>query len=440
MSRLPRDRPLTDDYARLNRERWAFFPFALVAGLATGGLAVAFRLCLDAGERLRGRLLDWAADNGAVGFAAAAAGCGAAVAVAVVLVRRVAPEAAGSGLPHLKGLLETHGPFRAARVLWVKFVSGAAAIGGGLGLGREGPTIQMGAAAASLLGRRWRDRHPDDRDSLLICGAAAGLAAAFNAPLAAVVFALEELQVRVSHSVFFATAVAALAADVVTRSALGGQPVESLALARTPTVGDLPYCVAVGVVAGGAGLLFHRGIIFAGRWARSSGPTRTAAGIIAAAVGVAALGLAEPAAVGTGLELMGGIVSGATPMAALLALFSARFVLTVGSYGLGPAGGIFAPMLLLGGMVGAGMGRVAALVGAPHSPEPAVWATAGMAAFFGAVVRCPLTGIVLLVEMTGSYPLLLPLLCSAFVAAGLGDLARLPPVYDALKDDAAGHK
>lgn len=427
------------DYARLNQERWALFPRVFATGLAAGAIGVAFRFSLEAAEAVHLRHLQWARDAGWVGLLAVAPPTVAAVVVAVFAVRWFAPEAAGSGLPHIKGLLQYGGPFRDVRVIAVKFVSGVLGIGAGLGLGREGPTIQMGAAAGRWVGRRWTNNPPDVQDSLLICGGAAGLAAAFNAPVAAVIFALEELQVRFSHTVFFSAAVACLVADVVTRFTLGELPVFHLpADFRPPTVDGLPHCVLIGVLGGLLGIAFNRSLLAVTAISRRLRDRWVLVNCVLGGALVAALGWMEPTAVGGGLKLVDELFDRKIALGAAVWFLVVRVALTTGSYGLGSAGGIFAPLLLVGGLLGTAVGQAGHQFGVPGTPDAVVCTAAGMAALFGGMVRCPLTGIVLLVAMTGSYPLILPLMCAAFVAAGVADVFHDEPIYTALMNLGRG--
>jgi CIC family chloride channel protein len=419
-----------NQFIRINQERSWLFPRAAMLGLVAGLVAVAFRWLLAQGEGLFLQWATWCRSFGSGGFFLLLLVTGGAAALAVFLTRAFAPEAGGSGIPHVKLVLLGRRRFRDLRVLVVKFFSGVIGIGGGLALGREGPTVQMGAA----LGRRaslWTARG-EESEALIICGAAAGLAAAFNAPLAALVFALEELQVRFNQSVFFAAAVAALLADVVARSFAGELPVFHVTIGMMPTVWHLPHALAIGVAAGLLGIVFNDVLVGAVRrsraWPKSwlvvvGGLTVTA---------IATTAWVEPHAVGGGMGLTDHLLAGPQPLRILLALLVLRFVLTVGSYSLGSAGGIFAPMLLIGGLLGMGLGEAGHLMGIPFTPDPTIAALIGMAAFFAAVVRCPLTGIVLMVEMTGYYPMVLVLLAAAFVAVGVADFFHREPVYEAL--------
>ena len=186
------------DFLRAHEQRRRQAPRAIVVGAVTGLVAVAFAELLEASQRLRASIIGAGGLTGFVGSIALAAAGGA---IAVTLVRAFAPETSGSGIPHLKAVLHHLRPMRWLRVLLVKFAGGIAAIGGGLTLGREGPTVQMGGAIGQMVGG-WFPCTPREKQSLVAAGAGAGLAAAFNAPLSGLVFVLEELQRDFAPTVF----------------------------------------------------------------------------------------------------------------------------------------------------------------------------------------------------------------------------------------------
>ena len=431
----PTTSPVNDavqnNFKRINQERWGLFPKAALLGLVTGLVAVAFRLFLDQGEGLFQQCVLRCESLGWIGFLPLLLIVGFAITLAAFLTRDFAPEAGGSGIPHVKLVLLGKQPFRDLRVLVVKFLSGVIGISGGLALGREGPTVQMGAALGRRAGRLL-SLPREESDSLLICGCAAGLAAAFNAPLAGLMFALEELQVRFNQKVFFAAAVAALVADIVARTLAGELPVFHVAIKDAPTVLQMPHALVVGVATGLLGILFNRAVVGAARLGRTQGRGWLVLCCGLAAVAIATTAWFAPQAIGGGLGLTAHILDGPEPLRLLAVLLVVRFLLTVVSYRLGSAGGIFAPLLLLGGLLGLGIGEAARRLGIPGTPDLAIMTLIGMGAFFAAVVRCPITGIVLLVEMTGYYPMVLLLFAASFTAVGVADFFHQEPVYEAL--------
>jgi CIC family chloride channel protein len=320
---------------------------------------------------------------------------------------------------------------RPARLLPVKFVGGLLALGSGMALGREGPSVQLGgavgAAVADRIGRGTRDRQ-----TFIAAGAGAGLAAAFNAPLAGLVFVLEEVQRDFRPLVFGATFIAAAMATVVSQFFSGPFPVFEVAPFPIPPLNLLAGFALVGVLCGVFGVLFNRSIVRGlDLFERvASGRHVALAGVVGAAAGLAAW--FAPAMVGGGHDFSEMILGGDIALAAIPLWFAFRFALTVASYSTGAPGGVFAPMLVLGALVGLGVGEAAAALYPALVSSPVAFAVVGMAAFFAAVVRAPLTGLVLIVEMTGSYALMLPLLLACFCAFVVAESFRVAPLYEAL--------
>lgn len=422
----------------MRRASWLWLVVsAAVVGAVAGVLGAAFREALAAAQDWRDDLVAWADGAGAGGALAVAAAVAAGVAVSVWLVRRFAPQTAGSGIPDVeRELLHEGAPTATARVIPVKFLAGALSIGSGLTLGREGPTVQMGGVAGSLASRLGR-RLPEP-ELLLAAGAGAGLAAAFNAPLAGALFVAEELLHRFSTRLVAAALVASAASVVVLRAWLDpGLDLPVSGLGAQPTAG-LPAFAVLGLVAGAVGLAFNRSLFrVLDGVARIPRLTPVAlAAAVGAAVGLVAWGF--PSVVGDGYPLAQETLTGDPALATMGAILAARFALTLASYGIGAAGGLFAPLIVIGAELGRIAGELAHDVAPGAVPEPAALAVAGMAAVVVASVRAPLTGVVLILEMTGAFELLLPTLVACglayIVPAALGDR----PVYDALRERGSG--
>ena len=196
---------------------------ALVAGAAAGLVGAVFRLSLEQADRLRNALIGWAHGEEAAGFLLVVAACASATAIAGWLVRRFSPYAAGSGIPHVEAVLREELPPIPFRLIPVKFLGGLLAIGSGLALGREGPTVQMGASLAHLVGKLFARTWADCR-VLIAAGAGAGLGTAFNAPIAGAVFVLEELVQRFEHRIAIAALGASATAIGVARLLVGDMP------------------------------------------------------------------------------------------------------------------------------------------------------------------------------------------------------------------------
>ena len=431
------------EYLEVSHQRHKLFPRAALVGLCAGGVAVIFRALLAAGDALRNDLITWSHSVPIFGwlFPMLFSATGALLASAIVFC--YAPETGGSGIPHLKAVLHRLRDLSWIRVLVVKMVSGVLAIGSGLALGREGPTVQMGGAIADGISRAMKVS-PSDRLTLTAAGAGAGLAAAFNAPLSGLVFVLEEVQRDFRPAVFGAAFVAAAAADVVARSVSGQLPVFTVPSYAMPPLQALPAFALLGVVAGVFGIFFNRCLLDAlDLMARvPRGWKLVSSAFVGAATGLIAW--FNPLAVGGGHELAETVLLAKTTFVAIPVLFLLRFALTIASYGTGAAGGIFAPLLVLGALLGLGFGHVAHYLAPTMTAEPALFAVVGMAAYFTAIVRAPLTGILLITEMTGSYEQMLPLLASSFCAYAVAELLRSLPIYEALlerdlKRGGSGH-
>ena len=418
---------------KLNRQRLRLLPRALLLGVLSGLMAVAFAKAMDAGDTLRLALLDSASRFDQWGVALSVAFSVATISLAVWLVRFFAPAAAGSGIPHLKGVLLGYRSMVWYRVLWVKFVGGVIGVTGGLTLGREGPTVQMGGALGQMLGSR---SHSDtlEQRSLIAAGAGAGLSAIFNAPLAGVVFVLEELQGNFTSLVFFAALIASMTADVLSRGLMGQHPVFHVTVTAIPDLTSLPLFLALGILAGVLGVLFNRALLATQRLGDTQNPRLLASKWISWGVIIGLTGWWMPEICGGGQPLVERILSGREyiDLWTLALLFGLRFLLTMGSYGTGAAGGIFAPLLVLGALLGLGIGELGREWFPLVAPEPLTVAVAGMAAYFTAIVRAPLTGIVLIVEMTGNYSLILPLFTACFSAYVIAEWWPDVPIYEAL--------
>uniref|UniRef100_A0A7C4RT70 H(+)/Cl(-) exchange transporter ClcA n=1 Tax=Desulfatirhabdium butyrativorans TaxID=340467 RepID=A0A7C4RT70_9BACT len=400
-------------------------------GLTAGLLAVAFRLCLEGAEDIRGEILLKAAAQGwgaAIGMMALFGG----IVVCVVWITvRFAPEAGGSGIPHLKGYLVGLHALRAWRILLVKFLGGVAGIGSGLALGREGPTVQLGAAIAKIWGDRLAPNRVE-RKLLISAGAGAGLAAAFNAPLAGVFFILEELQHSLNQTVLVTAFVASVTSDIVCRLIMGHLPVFHVQMSRFPGIGMFPLFILQGLFLGYLGLGFNKSLLWSSdrvrRWSMQ-GRILLAGGL---GVGLAGIGFWKPEVLGLGGRLTEQVLSNAVGYVGVVVYFFARFGLTMVSYSTGAPGGIFAPMLLLGALAGSFFGYTAQLFYPGASFDFTVWGVLGMVGFFSASVRAPITGTILILEMTGAYDLLLPLMIVSLCAYSIPEFYKDRPIYDAL--------
>lgn len=406
---------------------------SLVAGAATGLVGALFQLALLEAEALRGRFLAWGHGVPWLGAAVVILASAAITTFAAWLVRYFAPQASGSGIPHAEAVLDGRLAPAPFLLVPVKFVGGALAIGVGLALGREGPTVQMGASLSHLVGKAFRRNWPDCR-TLLAAGAGAGLATAFNAPIAGAIFVLEELVRRFETRIAIAALGASSTAIMVSRLFLGRSPDFKVGPFDYPGFEVGPLFLLLGIIAGLLAIGYNRlllaAISFADRF--KDWPVEMKAAIIGAIVGVMAWFL--PDWVGGGDAITQSSLNGRFALGVLPLIFVFRFGLGPISYAARTPGGLFAPILVLGAQLGL------IFAGAVHYAFPGitvpadVFAVVALAAFFTGTVRSPVTGILLITEMTGSFTLLLPMLSACFTAMLVPTILRDPPIYDSLKE------
>ena len=337
------------------------------------------------------------------------------------LLSRFCPAAAGSGIPQLKLAFWKDFGFVPWRVVWVKFIGGALSVGGGSSLGREGPTVQLAGGFASHLSG-YLGSAKNERRTAAAAGAAAGLAAAFNTPIAAVTFVLEEILGDLNSRMLGSVLLAAVLGALVAHGMLGAQPAFTLHGQGAPgwlAFALTPFVAALAALAGG---WFQKLALRLRAFNQRPLPwppwVRTLLG------GVVVWGIGSAVFVGTGhagvfslgyddlsLALDGKLL---WHIAALLLV--AKLLATAVCYGLGGCGGIFAPTLFFGGMAGAALAGLVGLVLPLSGADHVTLAVVGMCACLGAVVRAPMTGILIVFEMTHEFALVPVLMIGALVS------------------------
>ena len=425
-----------DDSEKLPDDRRGLLRLALIAlavGAMTGVAGAIFRLALAQADRLRDAIIAWAHGYSLGGFVVVVLACAVAPAIAAWLVRRFSPYASGSGIPHVEAALAQDVPPAPIGLVPVKFFGGILAIGSGLALGREGPSVQIGAGIAVFTARLFRLDWADCR-VLLAAGAGAGLATAFNAPIAGAVFVLEELVRRFEHRIAIAALAASFTAIAVGRLFLGDTP-DFLVDALAPTgAGARVLFFVLGAVAGLLAVAYNRTILGALAVAErfAAVPVELRAALIGAVVGV--LGWFAPELIGGGDNITQSALIGHDTLRFVVIAFLIRFALGPLSYASATPGGLFAPLLVLGAQSGLLFGAACEVLFPGLGVPREGFALVGMAAFFTGVVRAPVTGIVLVTEMTGNVTMLLPMLGAGFVAMLVPALLRDTPIYDALRE------
>jgi chloride channel protein, CIC family len=343
------------------------------------------------------------------------------------LIHFLAPEAKGHGVPEVMTAMETRGGRIRPIVIVVKAVGSAITIGSGGSVGREGPIVQIGAAIGSALGQRFglsRKRIL----GLVGAGAAAGVAATFNAPIAGVMFALEVLLGDYSVSSISTMVFAAVSASVVSRFFLGVHPAFTVPSYTLVSAWELPFYLGLGVVGALAASAFVRFLYFAedvfGRW---HFPEYLKPAVGGLAIGL--LGYFLPQIFGTGFATIEHAANGQLALSLLLILVFAKILATSITLGSGSSGGVFAPALFVGAMVGGAYGQVVHRMLPTLTAGNGAYATVGMAVVFAAAARAPITAIVILFELTLDYRIMLPLMLATVVATVIAEKLEPESIY-----------
>jgi CIC family chloride channel protein len=407
---------------------------AIAAGVVIGFVGGAFRWSLRWADVLRVELCDWTHRLPGPGWLLPMAAAAVGATLAALVVRWV-PLAVGSGIQHVEAVHRGEATPPPLLLLPAKFIGGVLAIGSGLVLGREGPTVHMGAAIGAAAAR-WVRLADSEIRMLQSAVGGAGLAVAFNAPIGGALFTLEEVtksfRLRTVLATVFATATAVGCAQLVT----GNHPDFRVEPVATPSLGWLPLFVLFGVLTGGLGVLYNRLVLGFVDHVKLLGrvPPLAKAAAIGALIGLVTF--LAPLATGGGDTVTQLILGGAGPgvfvVAGLLAL---RLVAGPVSYAAAVPGGLFAPLLAVGTLWGVLFtGALDAVWPGHHAALAVPMAIVGMAAFFGATVRAPVTGIVLVIEMTATTSAAVPMLAATAAAVLVAELLHSPPIYDSLRE------
>ena len=343
-----------------------------------------------------------------------------------------APMAGGSGIPQVKGVILGLYKMKWFRILWVKIIAGALGIGAGLSLGREGPSIQIGAVAGQGLSRLLGRTRMEER-YLITSGASAGLAAAFNAPLAGMMFALEELHRNFSGAVLLPTMTSAITATIVTHFFFGrSTSFHFLNLVPMPAE-HLGLVVLIAISAGFAGIIFNYGLLHTSSFYNLPFFKNQYVKILFALFSACLLGFFLPQVLGGGNTLVDQLAAGRfTSLSFLVLLLIGKYVFTLISYGCGVPGGFFLPLLVVGALLGSVEAHVLVsleLINEVYTPNIII---IGMVSLFAASVRSPITGTLLILEMTGDFGHLMALALGSAVAYITAELLKGEPIYDAL--------
>ena len=327
----------------------------------------------------------------------------------------------GSGIPQVEGQLHGQLTINAWSVLWRKYITGILAIGTGAFLGREGPSIQLGASIAQLYAEKLKVAKPTWR-IYLASGAAAGLAAAFNAPIAGTLFVLEEIYHSFSTLVWLSALTSALTADFIAHQIFGLTPVLQIVYVKSLPLNDYWLLIILGIALGGLGYIYQQMLLNVAKFYQYfNWIPRAYQGVLILAL-VVPIGFYFTNTLGGGNELIKQLGTHNFTVVVLFGLLILRFIFSIITYGSGLPGGIFLPILTLGAISGAIFGVLAMhlnLLADQYLPNIIIMAMAG---YFAGISKVPFTAILLITEMVGSLQHLLPLAVVSLIAYLVVDL------------------
>ena len=415
---------LSDRIAELRqREGQIFLVLALVIGALTGLAVVAFILLTERmGMRLYPvggapwrRLLFPVAGSLGIGY----------------LLYRYFPNARGSGVPQTKAALYAREGRITLRTVLGKFFCTSATLASGIPLGREGPSVQIGAGIGSVLGRLLGLR-TEQVKKLIPVGAAAAIAAAFNTPLAAVLFALEEIVGDLNAPVMGAVVLASATAWMVLRVFLGNNPLFKVPQYQLIHPAEFAVYAVLGVTGGVVSAAFTKLLLgMRARFLRF--PQKTAwFQPLAGGLLVGLIGWFVPQVMGVGYGFVGEALNGRMAFQLMALLVVLKLFAVTGSYASGNAGGIFGPALFIGAMLGGTVGTVAHHLFPAYTATPGAYAIVGMGAVFAGIVRAPMTSVLMIFEMTQDYAVIVPLMIANLVSLFIASRLQHEPIYEAL--------
>ena len=444
--------------------RYALIGQGIIIGVTTGLIIALFRWLLIFADGCRNRLVAYA--NTGVGPALIDALVMLLLVLVIGWILRKEPESTGSGIPQVEAELLGKKDMNWLSVLVSKILGCALSIGGGLALGREGPSIQIGAMVGKGFARTNKRVLTEER-YLMSCGAGAGLSAAFGAPLAGTIFCLEELYRNFSSEVLLSTMAAAASSDFVAAYIIGMEPVFGFRIEYRLPLKYYWFAMILGVVLGLFGSLYNRTIdrmqdffdrvgtaanALAKKWPgrRRLNPKTgkmdykgNIAPFAQLAVGLTMAYIcffAYPITLGSGNGLVNRIAEGDFALKALLILLAVKFVFSTASFGTTAPGGIFLPLLVLGAVTGGVYSRLLENLLGIDGKYIAAFVVLAMAGYFAAIVHAPVTGVVLITEMTGDFRSLLGLVMVSLIAFVISERLGTEPIYTQLMNRSSGKR
>lgn len=400
----------------------------LLVGLLAGLVAVVYRFMLTYAEEFYFSSIEWLRQHMAfIGLWLIALLL---IGWLISVLLKYEPHISGSGIPQVEAEVQGQIDQCWYKVLFSKMLAGMLCIAGGLSLGREGPSIQLGAMTGKAVARFFHRLKTEER-FLLTCGAAAGLSAAFNAPLAGILFALEEIHKNFSPNALISVMCASITGDFLSRQIFGFTPSLQLTIEQTLPLHEYGWVFCLGIVTGLAGVLYHFLTLSVLRAYDRLSFLKNHQKVLIPLVLSAFLGLCLPQVMGGGHALTTYLQDPHLLLTTLCLFLLVKFLFSLISFGSGAPGGIFFPMLILGSLIGAIFAKIAIGCGVLDIYYTNFLILA-MAGFFAAVVRAPVTGIVLIAEMCGTLQVLLPIAFVSCVGYMVANACHCEPIYESL--------
>lgn len=348
------------------------------------------------------------------------------------------PNISGSGIPQVEGIATRRIKVNWKKVLFYKFFGGIVSLAAGLSVGREGPSIQMGAAIGQGFAEKSGSMDHEQK-YLLTSGASAGLVAAFNAPLSGVMFALEEVHKNFSPVVLTSAMVSAVTADIVTKSILGINPSLRFSMLHIMPIKYYWSLMLLGIIVGISSMIFNNGILKSKHLYKNMN-IKIEYKIMMPFVIAGLIGMFFPVVIGGGHNLILNLGTMNASISVIFMILVLKYLFTFASFGSGVPGGIFFPLLAIGAVLGNLFGVICVKYFGISNEFLINFIILAMAGHFAAIVKAPITSIILIYEMTGSFEQLLPLSVVVFVALITSDLLSVEPVYEMLLNDILKNK
>jgi CIC family chloride channel protein len=407
------------------REEQFFLVLAIAIGILAGFCVVVFRIAIGAARLL---LLGSSMHPGFPRVVLVPALMGLAIAVAAV---RFFPRVRGSGVNQTKGALYIYDGYISAETVVGKFLLSALAIGSGQSLGPEDPALQIGAGLASVLGR-WLKLSKERLRLMAPVGAAAGLAAAFNAPITAVLFVIEEVIGRWSAGILGAVVLSAISSVVVERWFLGNEPLFRIPLYRLNHAGELVAYAILGVVGGVASLVFVKTIKNLRPWLRRQPQWSQYLQPGVAGLLIGFIAIWYPQVMGAGYEWIDLAMQSRFPWEVLGILAGLKLLSTALSFATGTPGGLFAPVLFMGAMLGGSVAMLEQQLFPSITVPVGAYALVGMGALFAGILRAPMTSVFMVLEVSGNYSIILPVIICNTISYVISRSFQEVPLFDLL--------